>query len=141
MPVSITYFCPTKSTGREQVKRVIRLVVTEDNFEVFTRWGDFEKHLRTHVPARHIVVFHAGSKKHLQQIAALQNLLMDHKIVLILPDAKPETIELAHTVRPRFITYADSDFLDMASVLRRMLLTCPAETDTAAQTSWTLKEG
>jgi hypothetical protein len=39
---------------------------------------------------------------------------------LILPDDDPGTTVLAHTLRPRLITYRDSDFLDVASVLSRM---------------------
>jgi hypothetical protein len=43
------------------------------------------------------------------------------KIVLILPDRNNETIVIGHKLRPRFLSYTDSDFIDVAVVLENML--------------------
>jgi len=39
---------------------------------------------------------------------------------MILPDDNSDTTVLAHTLRPRLITYKEGDFLDVAAVLSRM---------------------
>jgi len=43
------------------------------------------------------------------------------RIILILPDEDNETITMGHTLFPRFSTYADSDFKDVAAVLKKMI--------------------
>ena len=125
--MNIIYCCLTSNESCEKVKRVIHLLVTTDDLDTFSRLEDFEKDLRTRLSARSIIIIHAGSKKHLDDILAARELLMDHKIILILPDTNPETVAMGHVLRPRFITYDDSDFLEMASVLRHLLFPSEGE--------------
>jgi hypothetical protein len=40
---------------------------------------------------------------------------------LILPDADPQTIARGHNLRPRYLSNIQSDFQDVAAVLRKML--------------------
>ena len=40
-----------------------------------------------------------------------------------LPDREANTITIGHSLHPRFLTYIDSDFVELAGVLVRMLLT------------------
>lgn len=50
-----------------------------------------------------------------------KELLHDIRIILILPDRSDETISAGYKLHPRFISYADSDFKDVAAVLKRMI--------------------
>ena len=68
-----------------------------------------------------IAVLAAADREELCQILTLGDLLSDIRIVLILPDKKPDTIPIAHTLGPRFLTYLNSDFEEIKSVLSRML--------------------
>ncbi|MDP3029372.1 MAG: hypothetical protein Q8O04_07735 [Deltaproteobacteria bacterium] len=38
------------------------------------------------------------------------------------PDQEKDTIAKGHSPRPRFVTYADSDFLDVAAALGKILM-------------------
>ena len=65
-------------------------------------------------------------------MSKISELLMDHKVILILPEAEPEMVAMGHALRPRFITYNDGDFLEMASVLRQLLFPHEAKNKRAA---------
>ena len=68
-----------------------------------------------------IVVLIAANREELLQIHSLGDLLLDLRIVLILPDRNPGTISKAHALGPRFLTYLDSDSEELKSVLSKML--------------------
>ena len=55
------------------------------------------------------------------RIARLADRLRDLKVILVLPDRDPQTIALAHTLYPRFISYADNGLQDVRSVLLKMI--------------------
>jgi hypothetical protein len=40
--------------------------------------------------------------------------------ILIIDDEYPKTIADGHVLQPRFVTFNDSDFSDVASVLKKM---------------------
>ncbi|MDP1989583.1 MAG: hypothetical protein Q8K00_01065 [Syntrophales bacterium] len=55
------------------------------------------------------------------RIASLGDLLADVKSILILADDDRDTIMKAHTLRPRYITWVDTDFRHIVNVLRNMV--------------------
>jgi len=68
-----------------------------------------------------IVILVATSTKELEDLLSIRDLLEDIRIILILPNSDQETITDGLKLRPRFLTSCDSDFSDVAAVLRRML--------------------
>lgn len=119
--MSIIYFCPGKDDSCRKVKRVIEIIVAAEKCEVFHKLKEFENYVRSSLSHQDIIILQASDMKNLRRMTALKELLSDQRIILILPEGKPETIALGHTLRPRFVTYQDSDFLDMAAVLCNML--------------------
>lgn len=78
---------------------------------------------RLHRPALNfpIVVLLAMNREDLENIIAIQDLLLDSRVVLILPDKKEDTMALGHSLRPRFVSYRDSSFKDVGAVLGKMV--------------------
>jgi len=81
---------------------------------------DMEAHLRKASSEKTTVVILYVNKEKLAELIQLKKLFEDTSIILILNKNDNETITLGYRLRPRFITYADSDFLDVASVLIKM---------------------
>jgi hypothetical protein len=128
--MKIIYCCPGKDAGCEKVRRIIDILVVADAFEVFLALPDFEKFLRHNLTSGDLVILHASTSAHLESFVSIRDLLIGNKVILILPDRKRETVILGHTLRPRFITYNDSDYLEMASVLCNMINPQASETRT-----------
>ncbi len=121
--MKIAYCCPGRDSDCDRAKRVIEMLISSDALEVFYLLSDFETYLRHGLTSGHLVILHAGHLSDLESFVALRELLAGNKVILILPGRSRDAVVLGHSLRPRFITYNDSDFLEMASVVRHMLET------------------
>jgi len=50
----------------------------------------------------------------------LRGLLTEIYVIVVIPDRKKSTIELAHLLLPRFLSQKESDFVDLQTVLNKM---------------------
>jgi len=69
---------------------------------------------------RDVVILYLPHRRHLEEMLTIASLLERVRLIVILPDPKPETIALGHKLRPRFLTTVDQHFQDVAAVLRKM---------------------
>jgi hypothetical protein len=67
-----------------------------------------------------VAVFFASTRQDLLDLKTIWSLLQDIRTILILPDCEKETIAVAHTMRPRFISCGDRDIHDVEAVLGKM---------------------
>jgi hypothetical protein len=67
------------------------------------------------------IILLAETQTELQEVLALACWLEDFRVILIVPDSTPETITSGHRLRPRYLTYADGDFSDVASVVEKLV--------------------
>lgn len=68
-----------------------------------------------------IGVLFAADRQDLANLLSIQDLLDDVRIILVLPDDKKKTVSAGHRLRPRYISYADGNFEDIAAVLNKMM--------------------
>ncbi len=54
-------------------------------------------------------------------LLAIRDFLSDIRMIVVLKDQEKDTITKAHRLYPRYITYADSDFIDVGAVLTKMM--------------------
>jgi len=135
--INILYCCPGNESDCGKAERIIEKFYREERYSVFREISLFEKHVRAYLSHEHLIILHAESKEHLQQFMAMRDLLIGHRIVLILPDRDKATLAQGHRLRPRFITYLDADFREMASVLYNILHPAASEPATGWEhTSW-----
>ncbi len=68
-----------------------------------------------------VAVLFCMTKADLQDVFSLCDLILDLKIILILPDDDEETMAKAHHLRPRYLSWLDDNFLDIGAVLKKMI--------------------
>jgi hypothetical protein len=68
-----------------------------------------------------IAVIVASDKEELREIAALRPFLWGLRTIVVLSDGDEETISLAHSLGPRFVSNAEDGFLKVTAVLNKML--------------------
>lgn len=68
-----------------------------------------------------VAVILAGDPRQLENLLALEEMLEDLRIILVLPDFQPETLARGHRLRPRYSTAATGDFEALAAVLKKIL--------------------
>ena len=68
-----------------------------------------------------IILILAASSGDLTQILPFRDLLVNHSVILILPDSKEDTMTLALSLYPRYIDYIRNDLTDVFLVLKKMI--------------------
>jgi hypothetical protein len=119
----IIFFSTSCRGSEERLLRVIETVVPEEDIRIYRTIGSLSRGLRQPRNDADIAILLASSKVELEYLSliSLRNLLWDMKIIVILPDSKRDTVSKGHILRPRFLSYCDGDFQDIAAVLSRMI--------------------
>ena len=106
--------------GRRLKERIQGLTLSHamESFETIDR---LIQRLRQPVDGFSMAVILAGNRSELTKILNVGDLLGNLKIIIILPDRNPDTISAALKLHPRYMSYADEDFLDVSMVTGRML--------------------
>ena len=104
-----------------QLRKMIEDVVPNENTEIYSTIDTLGKRLRQPSYNIAIAVLLISGREELRDVISIRHLFDNIKIILILPDRKNETIVLGHKLRPRFLSYTDHNFIDVAVVLENML--------------------
>jgi len=112
------------SSGDDQnskrLEAAVHKVIPEGRIELFKRQDDLRERLRKPVEPDSVAVLSVSNREELQKTQLFRGLLTEIYVVLVIPDRKKSTIELAHCLLPRFLSNQDSDFADLEIVLNRM---------------------
>lgn len=117
----IVYANGKKERLRKDLQDVVESKIPPQNLEVFHTIDDFSKRVLRLPIEIDVAVLLAQNKHELLELALLKDFLEDVRIILILPDRENETVSKGHKLRPCFLSYIDSDFKDVASVLEKIL--------------------
>jgi len=118
--MNILYYCPVADSDFSKINRIIEVMVPVKKFETASSLKIMEHHLLSSLSVDFVIILQVSDAAELQNIIEFKELLLDYRIIMILPDDDPDTTVVAHTLRPRLITYKGGDLLDVAAVLSRM---------------------
>ena len=119
--MSVLFYATVTDGPGKRLQRVIEELVPEENTEIYRTIESLFRRLREPTYDLSIAVLLAASRGALLDILSIRDLLCHLRIILVLPDGQDDTIAKGHTLRPRYSTYVDSDFADVAAVLSKML--------------------
>jgi hypothetical protein len=118
--VELIYYSARNGGPDERLRRVIELFFPKESSGIYGNAADLAGALRKSSDASTIVLIRAASKDDLKIVLDMKDLLMDRRIILVLPDRDTSTIAMGHILRPRLLSFEDSDFFEIAAVLTRM---------------------
>jgi hypothetical protein len=121
--MQLLFYSGGDGQNNKRLEVAVRRVIPESQIELFRRLEDFRERLRKPVEPDSIAVLSASSREELQQMQLLRSLLTEIYIVLVIPDRKKSTIELAHLLLPRFLSRKKDNFADLGKVLDKMYRT------------------
>lgn len=103
-----------------RLQKAVESKILHEPLGFFQTIEDFSTRLRQ-LPRAEVVVLLAQSHHELSKLISLKDFLEYARIILILPDSERETVSKGLKLYPRFLSYVDSDFKDVAAVLEKML--------------------
>jgi len=107
-------------TGKSLVQALRRLPAFSD-IQVARSLDELRSrllHARAGIDA---VVLHVFTVDQLRALMRLQTLLLDLRVVVVVPDWNDYTLTLVHNLHARFVTDGLAGFGDLAAVLRKMV--------------------
>ena len=118
--MNLLFYASTSDEVTKRLQKVIETILPGENKEIYRDIQSLSRRLREPLEGRRIFVLLASNRKDLSAIQSIRSLLSDASVIVVLPDRDSETITQAHRLRPRFLTYIDSDFVELAGVLVKM---------------------
>ena len=119
--MKVLYYGTTTNGAGKRLHKAIESVVPIEDIEVYRDIEALGRRLRLPTCDLSISVFFTKNKADLFDLILIKKLLLNLRILLVLPDGDNETITMGHTLFPRFLTYADSDFKDVEAVLKKII--------------------
>ena len=112
----ILYTKKTAPSGA-QLRLVFESLVSRDAMEMFHSIEGLRNRLLRTTYNDGIVVLIADSREELSELLPILHLFRKVRIVLVLPDRKPETIKIGYQLEPRFLSFIDQGFTEALSVV------------------------
>ena len=119
--MNILFYGSTGNTAAKKLLKTICMQVPPVKIEKYNEIDSLSERLRQFSKTPPIIVILITNLQELSALIAVQSLLSDIRIIIILPDRKKDTVAKGFKLYPRFVSYADSDFTDIAAVLAKML--------------------
>ena len=119
--MSLLYYRPPQNIVAEKLQFIIESEIPDQQLEIFYTIDGLSGRLSQSARGNCTAVILAENITDLQNLFTLKNLLKDIKIILILPDRSEEVISMGYKLHPRFLSYIDSEFGEVAVVLKKMI--------------------
>lgn len=119
--MDIIYFSAAFSKEDEKLLHIVRKLSSKQNILICRTVEDLTSVLKGPHEDEILVILYAHSKDLLLDVFSFRKILLEHKLILIIPDREQETISLAHRFHPRYLTYVDSDFRVLEQVLKKII--------------------
>ena len=119
--MAVLLYRPPDSQAGERLQNAIKTELSGKKTEIYHSIKELAERLIKRDHNGFIAVLLADSIFELMELLMMEELLKDIRIILVLPDRSAETVSTGHKLRPRFLSYADGNFSDVAAVLKKMV--------------------
>jgi hypothetical protein len=110
-----------KNDSAQRLQKILETEALGEKMEIYKSFEGLCNRLCRINIGQNVAVILINDMTEFYQIFTIKKFLHDIRVILILPDRSAEVISAGHKLHPRFISYLDSDFNDVAVVLRRMI--------------------
>jgi len=121
-PMQLLLYLSGADQNNKRLEAAVHNVIPANQIERFKSLTDFGERLRMPIEPDSIAVLSASNRDELQRMQPLRGLLTEIFVVLVVPDRKKSTIELAHLLLPRFLSQKNDNFLNLGKVLDKIVL-------------------
>jgi hypothetical protein len=118
--MQLLFYSSGDDQNKKRLEAAVHKVIPESKIDLFKRLDDSRERLRRPIEPDSIAVLSASNREELQQMQLLRGLITEIYVIVVIPDRKKSTIELAHLLLPRFLSQKESDFTDLSKVLNKI---------------------
>jgi hypothetical protein len=119
--MGLILYLPGNIESGDVLLRLITSAVPGHEIERYSSIGELSERLHQPVLDTGVAVLYISQCSEMMEIIYMADLLNELKVVLVLPDSQPETLDKAYALCPRFIAVTESDFKHLRVVLNKMM--------------------
>ena len=119
--MKLIIFTPPLNVAARNLIRSLEHLKRTAQIQHFGDIASLAEYLRRPMGTAVICILFPANNLELRRLNNIRHLLRDMRLILILPDGKPETISDGHALRPRYVSYADCPLADVAAVVDKMI--------------------
>lgn len=120
MAMDVLFLMTRPSQRGEELTRELSSVVPTEKFEALYDVAALAERLRKLRGPNSIAIIYDPANSDLRKLSSLKDLFREGRTLLVLPDQEEETITLAHSLLPAFVTYVDDGNAQVVSVLKKL---------------------
>ncbi|HTP78843.1 MAG TPA: hypothetical protein VMM57_00415 [Bacteroidota bacterium] len=124
--MKILVYTPWGNPSADRLSQALDEVIPGGAAEVHRQVTSFVQRLRMPSSDLDMLILMPANRQELLAVSVFLSRPPNLRLVLILPDRDKETIAMAHTLRPRFVTYANGNYSELREVLKKMLSDVPS---------------
>ena len=117
----ILFYAANSHPLKESIPRLMVEYQFNQPVMPFDSLDALETRLRRPLLDVEIILICVGDAIEMVQLTQMRSLLIDKRIVMVLPRREPDMVAWAHKLGPRFIAYGDACEKQVADVLGKML--------------------
>jgi len=119
--MDLVFYSPMSGSPEERLQGVIESVIPGWKEAVCRTIDDLSERLLQPKNDLAIALLLAEKRGDIRELLSVSNLFRNTRIILVAPDRDKATIAAAHLLRPRLLTYSDSDFADVFTVMTKII--------------------
>ena len=119
--MQILFYSPSGDEFGKRLRQALSEVLSGERVEVLRQVNGLIQRLRMPSSDLGMLIFAPENREELSVVSSFLTEMHGLHIVLVLPDKESETLAIARTLQPRFLTYADGDLSDLMDFVEKML--------------------
>lgn len=119
--MKILFYSPSENESGDRLMQTVDEVVPGAKVEALRQVNGLIQRLRMPSADLEMLIFMPANRHELFAVSSLLTEMRNIRLVLVLPDRENETIAMAHSLRPRYLTYSNGDYSELREVLKKML--------------------
>jgi hypothetical protein len=119
--MALIVYIPSENELERRFLALLEMAIPDKRFEICHSIDELSAKLEMPLFDVKVAILFAVTRKEITQILALGDWMADVKSILVLSDGDKDTMAMAHKLRPRYVTWVNSDPIDLVTVARRMV--------------------
>lgn len=107
-------------SGESEFQLVFKPLFSKNDIEIFHSIEGLKQRILRTTYDEGIVILIAERREELSELLPIIHLFRRLRIILVLPDRRPETIKIGYQLEPRFLSFVDKGFSEVRAVLKKM---------------------
>ncbi|MBF0496916.1 MAG: hypothetical protein HQK58_10155 [Deltaproteobacteria bacterium] len=119
--MNMLFYAKTDDGLAGRLRSEIETLIPKPDLEICRTMDGLSRRLRQPLKDLSLGIVFTDSKEDLLGLLLIRDLLLDIKMILILPNREDNTVAVGHALYPRFMSYTDGGLQDVVEVVRKYL--------------------